>query len=100
MPSHEANISQACTAPHTASSRKKHRIATSQIYDGEVQGLYIYTTYTILSSHKKERTGLFGGVRGDLTFVFERVPGVDDDRFVRERERDFKTGLLQDRRRK
>lgn len=36
-------------------------------------------------------TGLFGGVRG---FVFAREP-VDADRFVRDRERGFKTGLLQ-----
>jgi hypothetical protein len=44
--------------------------------------------------HKINATGLFGGVRGDLTFGFERDPDVGDARFVRERERGFKTGLL------
>jgi hypothetical protein len=47
-----------------------------------------------MNIHKKYATGLFGGVAGDLTFVFERDPDVGDGRFVRERERGFKTGLL------
>jgi hypothetical protein len=47
-----------------------------------------------MNIHEKYATGLFGGVRGDLTFVFERDPDVGDGRLVRERERGFKTGLL------
>ena len=48
-----------------------------------------------MNIHIKNATGLFGGVRGYWTFVFERDPGVGDVRFVRDRERGFKTGLLQ-----
>ena len=47
-----------------------------------------------MNIHEKNATGLFGGARGYLTFVFEPDPDVGDVRFVRERERGFKTGLL------
>jgi hypothetical protein len=49
-----------------------------------------------INIHIKNATGLFGGVRGYPTFVFERDPDVGDVRFVRDRERErgFKTGLL------
>jgi hypothetical protein len=49
-----------------------------------------------MQGHTRNATGLFGGVRGDFIFFFARDP-ADADRFVRERERGFKTGLLQRR---
>lgn len=48
--------------------------------------------------HTANITGLLGGVRGDLTFVLER--DVLDARFVRERERGLRTGLLREPRHK
>ncbi len=56
-------------------------------------GPYTHTTVRI-NIHIKNATGLFGGVRGYWVFVFERDPDVGDVRFVRDRERGFKTGLL------
>jgi hypothetical protein len=56
-------------------------------------GPYTHTTVRI-NIHIKNATGLFGGVRGYPTFVFERDPDVDDARFDRDRERGIKTGLL------
>ena len=44
--------------------------------------------------HTVNATGLLGGVRGDLTFVFERDPDALDGRFGLERERGLRTGLL------
>lgn len=54
-----------------------------------------YTT-ALINIHIKNATGLFGGVKGYSTLVFERDPDVGDVRFVRDREREraFKTGLL------
>lgn len=61
----------------------------------EPLGPHTRTTVHI-NIHIKNATGLFGGVRGYWTFVFERGPDVGDVRFVRDRERErgFKTGLL------
>jgi hypothetical protein len=61
----------------------------------EPQGPRTHTTVRI-NIHIKNATGLFGGVRGYSTFVFERDPDVGDARFVRDRDRErgFKTGLL------
>jgi hypothetical protein len=61
----------------------------------EPRGPHTHTT-VLINIHIKNATGLFGGVRGYWTFVFERGPDVGDVRFVRDRERErgFKTGLL------
>jgi hypothetical protein len=66
---------------------------TRKFHNGNAQGQRMHTIIRIdIHTISTNATGLLGGVRGDLTFVFER--DVVDVRFVRERERGFSTGLL------
>jgi hypothetical protein len=82
----------------TASGKTKYRIAANRMYGDACAYILHIDFYRV--NERNEEVGLFGGVRGDLTFVFERDPGLDNDRLVRERERDFKIGLLRTQRRK